>query len=86
MHGGRRARSHGQGAGADQPPEAASDSTAGRPQWAIGFTLLLLWIASYVALREDGLHGSHAAWPIYLFFIVVIVCAIFWGYLVASNI
>ncbi len=58
----------------------------GRSQWAIGFALLVLWIASYVALREDGLHGARAAWPVYLFAIVALVCASFWGYLFAANI
>jgi hypothetical protein len=65
-----------------QPAEAQPS----RGMWAIGFALLLLWIASYVALHEDGLHGAHAAWPVYLFFGVAIVCASFWGYLVAANI
>jgi len=66
--------------------EAPTAARPGRSMWAIGFALALLWIASYVSLREDALHGYHAAWPVYLFFVVVVVCSIFWGYLVAANI
>jgi len=57
-----------------------------RGMWAIGFALGLLWIASYVALREDASHGARVAWPVYLFAIVAIICASFWGYLLAANI
>jgi len=58
----------------------------GRPMWAIGFVFLAFLAASYFALMQDARHGHQAAWPVYLFTGVVIVCAIFWGYLVASNI
>jgi hypothetical protein len=54
--------------------------------WAIGFALLAFLAASYFALMRDARQGHQAAWPVFLFTGVVIVCAIFWGYLLAADI
>jgi hypothetical protein len=58
----------------------------GRLMWAIGVALGLLLIASYLCLREDELHGCTVVWPVYLFAVMCIGCALFWGYLVAATI
>jgi hypothetical protein len=54
--------------------------------WVIGIALVPLWGATYFCLHEDALHGYHAVWPVYLFAGVAIICALFWGYLLAANI
>jgi hypothetical protein len=59
-------------------------SGPGHLTWIVGFTLLLLAWVSYLLLYIDALHGSHAAWPVYLFAGVGIACVGVWGAIAAK--
>jgi hypothetical protein len=52
--------------------------------WLVGIALLITVGVAYVFLYRDGLNGYNDVGPVYFFAGAIIVCAVFWGYLVSK--
>ena len=46
--------------------------------WIIGIALVPVAVFSLASLF---LYGYHAAWPLYTFFVVAVICTLAWAYL-----
>ena len=61
-----------------------SKAVVGRTPWILGVLVLSGSAASFVLLYRDGENGYRDIFPVYLFAIVMAVCALVWGYIVAK--
>lgn len=56
----------------------------GRLTCAIAVGLLPIFAGSYLWFEDDAMHGAHSTLPVYVFFGVVSVSAVVWGYVAAK--
>ena len=55
-----------------------------RLAWAVAWASLVMLGLSFFFLNSDALHGGRAAWPVYMFGGVALVCAFAWAYIASS--
>lgn len=64
--------------------DKATSSRPGQLSWIIGIALVIVMGISYEFMFRDSQHGSHHLWPVCLFAIASIACALMWGYLMTK--